>query len=251
MEVLNIKVLSIFIALALVLSCLAPVTPVQVSASEAEYEAQVAAILASYNNDPEAAKLALKELDTILLSEPTIVEYSNNYNGHGTSPSDYELFVASTKRSNSNRIYLSCVLTVNAKEWYPGPLDFMSLEWDTAYGKYYSSATGGDGCTVQGRDAGIVLFNVEDDKLFSGDYIYGTVQVEPISSGWMEYGSKFVHTYTSFNVSGSASYSFTPSASVSGTGGGLGLSYTKTYLVNVSSSTSQWQLWADNAVDLS
>lgn len=235
----------------MVFSCLAPATPVEVSASDTEYEAQVAAILATYTRDPEAAKLALTKLGTTLLAEPSITEYNNSFKVRGTSPSDYELLVASTKRSNSNRIYLSCVLIVNAKEWCPGPLDFMSLEWDTAYGKYYLSVTGGGGCTVQGRDVGIVLFNIEDDKLSSGDHIYGTVQVEPISSGWMEYGSKFVHTYTSFNVSGSASYSFTPSASVSGSGGGLGLSYTKTYLVNVSSSTSQWQLWADNAVDLS
>lgn len=245
------KTLSVLIALILVFSCLVPVAPVQVFASDTEYEAQVAAILATYTSDPEAAKLALIKLDTTLLAEPSITAYNNSPKARGTSPSDYELLVASTKRSNSNRIYLSCVLIVNAKEWFPGPLDFMSLEWDTAYGKYYLSATGGGGCTVQGRDAGIVLFNIEDDKLSSGDHIYGTVQVEPISSGWMEYGSKFVHTYTSFNVSGSASYSFTPSASASGTGGGLGLSYTKTYLVNVSSSTSQWQLWADNAVNLS
>ena len=245
------KALSILIAFILVFSCLSPIDQVEVSASEAEYEAQVAAILVSYADDPEAAKLALEELDTILLSEPTIVEYSSNYNGRGTSPSDYELSVASTKRSNSNRIYLSCLLKVNAKEWFPEPLDFMSLEWDTAYGSYYLSTAGGNGCTVQGRDAGIVLFNIEDDKLSSGDYVYGTVQVEPIAGGWMEYGSKFVHTYTSFDVSGSASYSFTPSISVSSTGCSLGLSYTKTYTVTVSPSTSQWQMWADNAVNLS
>ena len=245
------KALSILMALALVFSCFTPITAAEVSMDDAEYEAQVAEILASYTDDPEAAKLALNNLDTILLSEPTIIEYTNNSNSRGTSPSDYELTVASTKRSNSNRIYLSCVLAVNAKEWYPGPLDFMSLEWDTAYGSYYLSVAGGTGCTVQGRDAGIVLFNIEDDKLSSGDYVYGTVQVEPIAAGWMEYGSKFVHTYTSFNVTGSASYSFTPSASISSTGGSLGLSYTKTYSVTVSPTTSQWQLWADNAVNLS
>ncbi len=245
------KALSILVVLALVLSCLTPVSAVETSTNDAEYEAQVAAILATYTDNPEAAKQALREIDTTLISEPSIVQYNNNSKERGTSPSSYELSVASTKRSNSNRVYLTCLLKVNATEWYPGPLDFMSLEWDTAYGTYYSSSTSGNGCTVQGRDAGIVLFNIEDDNLSSGSYVYGTVQVEPISTGWMEYGSKFVHTYTSFNISGSASCSFTPSASVSGAGGGLGLAYTMTYLVNVSSSTSQWQIWADNAVNLS
>lgn len=245
------KALSILVVLALVFSCLTPVAAVEIAMSDAEYEAQVAAILATYTNNPEAAKKALQKLGATLISAPSIVAYNTNSNVRGTSPSDYELSVASTKRSNSNRIYLTCLLIANTAEWFPGPLDYMSLEWDTAYGSYYSSSTSGKGCTVQGRDTGIVLFNIEDDKLSSGDYVYGTVQVEPISSGWMEYGSKFVHTYTSFNITGSASYSFTPSASISGVGGSLGLSYTKTFSVNVSTSTNQWQMWTDNAVNIS
>lgn len=73
---------------------------------DTEYEAKVADILASYSNDPEVAREALAELDTVLVSEPSIVAYGSNSNGRGTSPSDYELTVSAYKRGNSNRFYL-------------------------------------------------------------------------------------------------------------------------------------------------
>lgn len=245
------KKLSVLFAFLLVFSSILQASAAEFPMDDLEYEDQVASILASYTDDPDAAKQALAELDTVLLSEPTVVECrEGNPYTRGTSPSDYEFTVSSFKRSNSTRIYMQWILTANSYELSVGPLDFVSLEWDTAYGSYYLSSAGGDGCTVQGRDTGIVLFNVEDDKLFSGDYVYGTVQVEPLTTGWMAFGSKFVHTYTSYNVTGSATHSYISSASVSADGGSLGLSYTKTYTVNVDSETSQWQRWVDNAVNI-
>lgn len=244
------KKVSILITFLLVFSSVLQVSAANIPMPDTEYEAQVADILASYSNDPEAAREALAELDTVLVSEPSIVAYGSNSNGRGTSPSDYELTVSAYKRGNSNRFYLQWLLIANANEWFEGPLDYVSLEWDTAYGSYYLSSAGGEGCTVQGREAGIVLFNVEDNQLGNGDYVFGTVQVEPISGGWLEFGSKFLHTYTSFAVSGSASYSFVPSASISQTGASLGLSYTNSFTVNVSTTTNKWQIWADNAVNI-
>lgn len=243
------KKLSVLLAFLLALSSVLQVSASESHENDVEYEAQVAAIMVSYVADPEAANKALEAIDTELLCEPTIVEYGNS-NQRKTSPSDYELTVSVFKRSNSDRYYLQWILLANTNEWFEGPLDYVSLEWDTAYASYYLSSAGGDGCTVQGRDAGIVLFNVEDDKMSSGDYVYGTVQVEPLQTGWMEFGSKYVHTYTSLFVSGSASYSYVTSASASAVGAGLGLSYTKTYTVNVSTDTNQWQIWADNAVNI-
>lgn len=243
------KKLSVLLALLIALSSVLQVSASEYHENDAEYEAQVAAIMVSYAADPEAANEALEAIDTELLCEPTVVEYGNS-NQRKTSPSEYELTVTAFKRSNSDRYYLQWVLLANANEWFEGPLDYVSLEWDTAYGSYYSSSAGGDGCTIQGRDTGIVLFNVEDDKMSKGDYLYGTVQVEPLQTGWMEFGSKYVHTYTSFLVSGSASSSFIPSVSASAMGASLGLSYTKTYTVNVSTNTTQWQIWADNAVNI-
>lgn len=241
---------SVLLAILLAFCSVLQVSAAEIPMSDTEYEARVAEIMASYTDDPEAAKQALAELDTELVSEPTVVEGGSNSLVRGTSPSDYELTVSAYKRGNSERLYLQWMLTANASEWFPGPLDYVSLEWDTAFASYYLSSAGGDGCTVQGRETGIVLFNVEDDQLSSGDYVYGTVQVEPITGGWMEFGSKFVHTYTSLNVSGSASYAYVSSASASAVGGSLGLSYTKTYTVNVDSETHQWQRWADNAVSV-
>lgn len=241
------KKLSILLAILLVMSSVMQVSAAVVPASNQEYEERVAEILVSYAEDPEEARRALEELDTELIAEPTLVKCGNNSFARGTSPSDYDLTVTAFKRSNSTRIYMQWILVANEEEVFVGPLDYVSLEWDTAYGTYYSTSTGGDGCTVQGRDAGIVLFNVEDDKLSEGSYVYGTVQVTPIALGWMEFGSKFVHTYTSTNISGSATYSYTPSISATGS---LGLSYTNSYTVNVSSSTSSWQRWVDNAVNI-
>lgn len=227
---------AILLALLLVLGSV-----LQVCAAETpDNEGRVAEILLSYDQDPEAAKQALAELDTVILSEPTVVRY-------GTYPSDYDLTVSSFMRSNSTRIYMQWILTANAEETRVGPLDYVSLEWDTAYGTYYLSSAGGTGCTVQGRDSGIILFNVEDDKLTEGSYVYGTVQVTPTNTGWMEFGSKFVHTYMTVNLSGSATLSYTPSISTTNS---LGLSYTKSYTVTVDSDTSQWQLWTDNAVNI-
>ncbi len=241
------KKLSVLLALLLVMSCVLQVSAAEVPMSDQEYEARVAEILVSYAENPEAAKRALAELDTELIAEPQIVQYAGNSTARGTSPSDYDLSVSSFKRSNSTRIYLQWILTANKTETLPGPLDYVSLEWDTAYGTYYLSSTGGTGCTVQGRDKGIVLFNVEDDKLEKGNYVYGTVQVTPIITGWMEFGSKFVHTYATLNATGSATYSYTPSISANGS---LGLSYTNSYTVTISGDINTWQLWADNATDI-
>lgn len=215
--------------------------------NDTEYEAQVAEILASYNEDPEAAIQALEELDTELLSAPTIVEHGNDSYTRATYPSNYDLSVSSFKRSNSNRIYLQWILTANVVETSPGPLDYVGLEWDTEYASYYSSTAGGTGCTLQGRDAGIVLFNVEDVNMSAGSYVYGTVQVTPIATGWMSYGSKFVHTYDKPSLSGSATFNFTPSAS---TEGSLGFLHTMSFTVNVDSNAVQWPLWADNDVNI-
>ena len=249
------KKLSVLLALLLVFSIAvqasAAGSPVnKTPVDDAEYEAKIAEILASYAEDPEVAIQALAELDTELVSAPTTVEHGNASCTRATYPSDYELTVSCTKRTNSSRLYLQWILKANATELFAGPLDYVGLEWDTEYADYYLSTTGGTGCTLQGRNTGIVLFNVEDVKLSAGDYVFGTVQVTPRITGWMEFGSKFVHTYTTANISGRATASFAPSTSSAAAGGSLALPHTMTFTVNVSSGTSQWQLWADNAVKI-
>lgn len=143
-------------------------------------------------------------------------------------------------------------LQANATEWFPGPYDLVSLEWDTAYADYYDSSGDGTYTSVAGRAAGIVLFNLDDDLLANGDRCYGTVRVDPVQNGTMEYGSKFTHIYTTILATGSASWNFAPSAQLNSMGViSLGLSYTMGFSVSVGTSTAQWSLWTDNAVTFS
>lgn len=187
------------------------------------------------------------------MQEPKVTNYSVNgeISTYGINPSDYSQSVYSFSRGNSTQQYLQWTINSNRTEVFSGPLDYVSIEWDTKYASYYSSSGDGSMTTVQGRNTGIVLFNVEESKLKSGTYTYGTVQVTPNGkSGWMNYGSKYVHTYTDLVGSGSASFEYKPSASLSSGDFSLGLSYTFGFTVNISSHTNKWQIWADNAVKL-
>lgn len=206
--------------------------------------------MSTYWNDPEAANAALAAIDTILIEEPTVEKHSVNNNGTwGINPTDYVLSVYSFKRGGSSIHYLQWMVESKRDEWYSGPLDYVSIEWDTAYASYYLSSGDDTYSTVQGRNTGIVLFNVQDGDLKKGNYAYGTVQVKPIKSGWLEFGSKYVHTYTGFAVTGTASYSFSPSASLSASGDiSLGLTSTYGFTVSVTGHAQKWQIWSDNAV---
>lgn len=219
--------------------------------TEEEYEAAVAEIMSNYQADPNAAKSALSQLDTTLIGEPQITEYYSEGVTRGTNPSDYTHSVYSFKRGGSRVYYLQWSLTANKTERHPGPLDLCSLEWDNSRASYYLSSGDNVMTTVQAKNTGIVLFNVEDVSLDKGEYTYGTVQVTPTKSGWLEYGSKFVHTYTSLGVSGSVSYNFAPSATLSSLGEAtLGVAGNFGFTANVSSKTNKWQMWADNAVNI-
>lgn len=126
-------------------------------------------------------------------------------------------------------------------------MDFVSIEWDTAHATYYSSSGDSTYSTVRGRSTGIVLFNLEDDKLKAGDSAIGTIQVTPIVAGTMEYGSKFTHTYTATETTSTASHQFVVGITDPDS---LNLSYTYTYTVTTNEVTRQWELWQDNAVTM-
>lgn len=245
------KKFSIFLAICLLLNCIPSAHATEAISNDSPLDAQVAEIMRTYHSDPTAAVSALDAIDIELVCEPNITHHYCNSNTRGTYPTDYTFTVTCYKRSNSSLIHMQWLLEANAKEWFPGPLDYVSLEWDTAYASYYSSSGDSSASTVQGRDTGIVLFNLEDNKLGSGDYSYGTVRVQPIANGWMAFGSKFTHTYTSLLVTGSASASFSPSAQIKASGDhSLGLSYTMGYTINISSTTNEWRIWSDDAVNL-
>ncbi len=218
-----------------------------------DYEGQVAMIMVDYSENPDLAIMKLEELDTVIVSEPMLVPTIR-----GTLPSQYELSVYAFKRGNSDNYYLQWKLEVNSKEYRPGPLDFVSLEWEATRGSYYSSSgdstrIDGDSVTmVSSRKTGIVMFNVEDESMNSGDYTYGTVIITPTEAGWLEFGSKYVHTYTLSDVSGSASFAFKPAVELSTSGeASLNVSGNYGFTVNVDNYTEEWSLWEDNAVDIS
>lgn len=246
------KIISIILIAVFMFGCNTIAFATESSIQDDEYEAAVAQIMSTYWADPDAAKEDLANLDTVLIEEPTVEEhYTNNGGMLGIQPTDYELSVYSFKRGNSRIYYLQWMIQSKRSEWFSGPLDYVSIEWDTGYASYYLSNGDGTYSTVQGKNTGIVLFNVQDGDLKNGEYTFGTVQVDPKKSGWLEFGSKYVHTYTSIVATGSASYSFAPSASISASGDfSLGLSSTYGFTVNVSGTTSKWQIWADNAVKL-
>ena len=133
------------------------------------------------------------------------------------------------------------------------PLDKISIEWDTKYADYYVSNGDSNISSVADRKTGIVLFNIEDKKLKKGEFATCIVQVTPKQSNvWLEFGSKYVHNYTTvILLNGEASYSFAPSSSLSSSGeASLGLTYTYGFKMTFGASTKGWQLWADNAVYL-
>lgn len=231
------------LALLLLLSQVVPAFAAETDDSDAEYELAVAAIMRDYWNDPEGTVNRLTELDTELVGEPTVeVHYAETENAaRGTSPSDYILTVYAFKRGNTSNYRLQWALECERTEILPGALDFVSIEWDTAHATYYSSSGDSTYSTVRGRSTGIVLFNLEDDKLKAGDSAIGTVQVTPIVAGTMEYGAKFTHTYAETEGVSTASTRFVTSSYQS---------YTYTYNVTTNENTSYWSLWQDNAVTM-
>lgn len=218
--------------------------------STATEDATVAEIMKNYQSNPEDAINQLEQLGIELINEPSIQEYYSPSLTRKTKPSDYTLSVYSYKKAGSTIYSLQYLLQANQTENMPGPLDYVSIEWDTKYASYYEFAADGTISTCKGRGTGIIIFNVEDDELFSGGSTYGTVRVTKIKSGGLDIGSKFTHTYATKSTTTTASTQFVNSASLGTESSSLGLSYTQSYIVNTSTNVEQWDLWADNTITL-
>lgn len=173
------KLISMMLAATIIsLSCGSFVFAKESPKPDEEYEAAVAGIMATYQEDPEAAKVALAELDTTLVQEPTVQEYpGDNAVTRGIDPTDYVLSVYAFKRGGSAKYYLQWSVEALRDEWFEASLDYVSLEWDARNASYYLSNGDGVFSTVRDRHTGIVLFNVQDGDLHDGDFAYGTVQV--------------------------------------------------------------------------
>lgn len=247
------KVFAMILAVTLTLGCSPFVFAAERDTQDEDYHAAVAKIMTTYQEDPDAAKAALAELDTVLLEEPIIQGYSGDRAvTRGIDPTDYDLSVYAFKRGGSAIYYLQWLVKSNRDEWFEATLDYVSLEWNAKMASYYASNGDGVISTVRDRNIGIVLFNVQDGDLDKGESTYGTVEVMPSGRGTMEFGSKYVHTYTGVDISaGTASYSFSPSASLSASGEmSLGIAGNYGFSVTVTGRTKKWQIWADNALYL-
>jgi uncharacterized membrane protein len=248
-----ISVLTIFSMLFSLFSVLACADARKYSAdvrknSEEQFEANIVEIMSGYSLNKTTAQNKLDELEVDLVAVPKTITYTGNTKLY---PSSYELTIYVTKRHGSNIYYLQWIVKALSTEPYPDDLDYVSMEWDTAYASYYSSSGDSSYSTVAGRRTGVVVFNLEDDRLTSGKQSYGTVRVSKIKSGAMDFGSKFTHTYTKKNQTGTATFSFSPSSEITSNGEyGLGLSYTYSYSVQTTSQERKWTLWEDNTVTI-
>lgn len=163
-----------------------------------------------------------------------------------TYPSDVSISSYIAKRIGDSyyRIYTQ-VDHINTL-WNCGSLDLLSVEWDPTYFSYYSYnsvyySTRGSSTSfinlfdTSKRSSGILLFSVEDARMYAGDSVSGVAYVKPIKSGSSEFQGKYIHTYddTSFNwtVGGNVGYS-----KKDGWNGGM------TFTISPSTTTKSWQV---------
>ena len=216
------------------------------TSSEADY-AKVSKIMVNYSKDKAAAKKELKKLGYELVSEPEVTTLNARPTSEITpsfvSPSSFTLSVYSFKKAGQSLTSLQFTLQTSQKEYSPGPLDYVSLEYNQNLASYYTSAGDGNITTVQGRGTGIVTFNLEDSKLTSTNYTYGTVNILPRTPGsTLEYGSKYCHTYKTTSSSGGTiggALNLSPLPSNISGGG--------SFEVNLVTAVECFYLWADNA----
>jgi hypothetical protein len=159
-----------------------------------------------------------------------------------TDPSDIPLSVYSTKRSTQSYWHLTSSWDAVTWESNHATLDVVSVEWDPAYGSYYSSSVPTDGVVTKKdgsqRLKGIYTFNVNDDAFtFDG---WAAVQVKRVKSGTLEFASKYTHTYSTTTTSK------TGAASISYDSAGIAGGYT--YSVTSTSSVESWEQYEDNAL---
>ncbi|MDU9694123.1 hypothetical protein O0Q50_23345 [Priestia aryabhattai] len=161
-----------------------------------------------------------------------------------TNPTKIWIGVYDGKRGGQDFYHIGVAWQNKEVEKNPATLDVVSIEWDPKYGKFYTASSTGDGITTKrdgsNRDKGIYLFNVNDSKKKFDSY--ATVQVTRKKAGWLEYGAKYTHTYStkSKSTTGQAGINFNKG----GSSGGYSYSVTKT--TNISS----WPRYDENAVNI-
>lgn len=244
------KIFALFLLLTFLSGCSCSSGIKENKSPAKNYENEVAKIMQIYPENPETAKTTLKALDTELITAPATNVYRQP--DKRSAEREYRLSVYSFRKADSDLIYLQWLLIPGDDKHFSGPLDYVSLEWDADYASYYASSGDETISTVQGRNTGIVLFNMEDNKLGKEKITYGTVQVTGKENETIPFGSKFTHTYAPFSISGSAPCSFAPSDTINENGEeSLGLSHIMGYTVAEGRNIAKWVLWTESALNFS
>ena len=191
------------------------------------------------NNQIDIAKQKLSQNNIEILSF-SIEENIDTNSEKSINPSDYSMITYSYRISGSNDIYLQTTIASDRSEWFSGPLDIASIEWDINYASYQTSK--GDNRISTVRDAtkrnnGLVIFNVEDSKLSKGENTVLYVRVRPIRGGQLHFGTEYAHTYKEFIIN-------SPTISLGYKSGKIGL----TFDLAISSGGRYWRKWNDTRI---
>lgn len=130
-------------------------------------------------------------------------------------------------------------------ENYPASYDAIAITWDPSKASYYlynvSSQQYSSLKDYSQKNKGILVFNVYDSQLSVGGIYYDAVYVTPKVSGyWMDYGAKYIHTYTTYNTSVALNPSLTYTTP------GI-VSSSLNFTLNLSPVESSWQKADTNA----
>lgn len=168
---------------------------------------------------------------------------STNFTSRSSQSSDVSFLLYSSHRSGQSYYYLTASITAKKNlASDSGTEDIISVEWNPNQANYYSFSEGKNTTYMDGskRSKGILLFNLQDSKLYKGKSAYCSALVKPKKGKkTISYASKYVHTYTktkyNWSIGSNVSYS-----SKDGYAGGL------TFNISGSAKKHSWQRYFDN-----
>lgn len=197
--------------------------------SNSEFDAWMADyVVKNKNKDIQEKKKELKDLGVEFTDSPES-DIGVSLKSSGGYPSDVDLSVVGSKRTQDNYWRVQSILIVNNTLWDCGSLDLLSVEWDPKRAAFYSYSTDGNFTSLldySKSGSGALLFNVEDKRMYAGDSTYGVayVTLKSGTSGDLEMATKYTHTYNDTSVT----WQVGSNVGYSTTGPSGGITYTLT-----------------------
>lgn len=197
--------------------------------------------IVDYIKEQKEDGLSFPEIQKELKSAGLEVSQESVNKNKSVYPSNVEHEIYTAKRSGDSYYRIIANFTFHQDPYSTGSLDLMSIEWDSSKADYYDTKPSSFTTTMDGsnRKKGVVLFNVEDKKMWAYDTAIASVYVKPKQSNTtIDVGSKYVHTFNNlqltWSIGGNVNYQ-----STGPTGGG-------TFNVTGTSSSNSWQIYNDN-----